>query len=223
LQEIKQDFIKKKAILVTNTFSHNIHKCLNNIQKDFIVIAVDGGLNSLYSEKIECHYIIGDLDSVKKEAIDFYSKKSKIIQYPKEKDFTDTEIAIQWCKKNKIEDILILNSMENRFDHSLGVLNCLFLAQKDNLKCEIFTGEERIFLADQNWQDNVKKKSIVSLISISNSVTKINTTGLKYPLKYENLNRFECRGLSNIAINNKISISHESGDLLVVINISEVN
>jgi thiamine pyrophosphokinase len=61
----------------------------------------------------------------------------------------------------------------------------------------------------------------VSLIPLSENVKGITTKGLYYPLSGETLRCDRARGISNLVSDEKVEITMESGELLLVINFQE--
>ena len=59
------------------------------------IIAADSGCECLYKYNITPNLIVGDFDSSNKDILEKMRKTVKeIIEFPPEKDYTDTEIAI---------------------------------------------------------------------------------------------------------------------------------
>ncbi|MBQ4284202.1 MAG: thiamine diphosphokinase, partial [Lachnospira sp.] len=58
------------------------------------VIAADSGLEHVKALGLKPDYILGDYDSVKPKVLELYSDSTETVVYPKEKDFTDTHLAI---------------------------------------------------------------------------------------------------------------------------------
>jgi len=208
----------KKAYLFTNCLNTNFTQIINSIQKEDIVIGIDGGANFLYQNKIPVDLIIGDMDSIKPGVLSFFKANSKIEIYPSEKDETDSELALKWCQEFGINKIIFLNSLSERFDHSLGLLSQLFSAKKYGLSVTIENDSQKVFLADKLTFFSVEKGSILSLIPITEKVGSVTTSGLKYRLKNDDLYRDSTRGISNECVQNKIKISFVQGELLIVLN-----
>lgn len=85
-----------KSIINNNTFD--------------IIIAVDKGLEIAYKLDIIPSYIIGDFDSVNKDILQTYinNKNVKINKFDKEKDYTDTHLAVKLAIKLNSSQIIII-------------------------------------------------------------------------------------------------------------------
>lgn len=83
------------------------------------IIAVDKGLEALYKLNKIPDYIVGDFDSVSKEALEFYKNKNiPINEYNSEKDFTDTELGLELAINLNPNKITIVGAIGTRFDHT---------------------------------------------------------------------------------------------------------
>lgn len=77
------------------------------------IIGADGGCNHLYKMGIIPQYIIGDLDSINKELVDYYKSKNVLFKtYPSRKDETDSEICVYLAKELKAKKIDLYGSLE---------------------------------------------------------------------------------------------------------------
>jgi len=208
----------KKAYLFTNGSTAEFTQIINSIRKDDIIVGIDGGANFLYQKKIPVDLVIGDMDSIEPEILSFFRENSKVEIYPSEKDETDSELALRWCRNSGIKKIIFMNSLDRRFDHSLGLLSNLFTAKKFGLSACIENDLQKVFLADKTTLISAGKGSKLSLIPISKKVGAITTSGLKYRLIKDDLYRDSTRGISNECVQNKITISFEQGELLIIQN-----
>jgi len=194
-------------------------------QKKTLLIAVDGGANYLHEQEIIPDIVIGDMDSIKPETLKYYRNLTEIKSYPARKNETDTELALRWCLDNNnsaqtnmfIDEILFINTLQGSFAHSLGILSLLFSADEQGIGAEICTDQETIFLLPEMWHCRGKIGTKISLISLTEKATGIETEGLEYPLCRETLFRNSTRGISNVFVDEEIRICYTSGRLLVII------
>lgn len=86
----------KKWVLITGGEVDSGY--LKKVSRDtHFIIAVDHGCDSLFRLDILPHILIGDLDSVTKECMDWIqsSKKTIVFRFSSQKDDSDTELAFQ--------------------------------------------------------------------------------------------------------------------------------
>ena len=80
-----------------------------------LIICCDGGARHLWKTGIKPDVIIGDMDSIEPDHLASYSKQGvKIIKYPVNKDFTDTELALDYALGLKPEAIFIWGALRRR-------------------------------------------------------------------------------------------------------------
>jgi len=120
---------KKKALLILNgdldLDKNDLNQIIENEKIDKI-IAVDGGANKSRKLELLPDLIIGDLDSLTEENEGFYqSKKVEFIKHPVEKDQTDSEIAVDYCREHGFEMLYITSALGGRIDQQLTNLNLL--------------------------------------------------------------------------------------------------
>jgi len=68
-----------------------------------------------------------------------------------------------------------------------------------------------------------KINDVVSLIPLTNVVSKVSTKGLYYPLQNEDLFLDRARGVSNLMISNEVQIQIRSGILVCFHIYKEIN
>lgn len=206
----------KQTLIVTGG-SININWFQNWLkEKNFdYIIAVDKGLEALDLLKIEPNYIIGDFDSINKTVLDKY--KYNIITLNKEKDFTDTHMALKLAIKLKSNEITIIGGTGTRIDHTLANIHILKEALDSNIKCTILDKNNKIFLIDK--PADIKKDTYykyISLIPLTTTVESITLDGCKYLLKNATLKIGESIGISNEQLEEKTKIDFKAGILIAI-------
>ncbi len=211
---------KKTIIVLNGIFDDNLVSYKNIIfEEPYFYIAVDGGSRLFKSLNILPNLIIGDLDSLDSEILDYYKKKNvDILKYSTKKDASDGELAIKYCFDNNFEDIVITGSIGGRLDQQFANINLLEYAQINNLKAIIKEPGIEVGLIDGYKEYHANRNNILSLISLDYKTTGISNFGFEYPLNNETLYRFNSRGISNIINTNKAWIKIEKGRLLYILS-----
>lgn len=189
-----------------------IQKIINKYNP--ILIGADGGSNHLYKYNLKPDYVIGDLDSINADVLNYYQKlRIRIIQLSRQND-TDLEKALKLCRKLKLEKIFITGFSGKRFDHTLSnISNALKFAEFfeivmiENFNSLQFVTGEREFISDKN--------EIISILCF-NPEAKITTHNLKYPLKNETLFFGERESTSNVSLGKKFKLKVENGFALLM-------
>lgn len=167
------------------------------------LIAVDGGLNVCQSAP---DLITGDFDSA--NCLDDFPDVPKL--YTEDQNKTDLEKALDYLFTFPVEKITILGACGKRLDHTLT--NILLLTRYPKI-ISFKTATETVFALSTEDVFHCKKGQTLSLIPINGPVTSITTKGLKWELEEGELSR-EFIGISNIAMQNEVSLSFKSGDLI---------
>lgn len=177
------------------------------------LICADGGSNSALKMKLVPDVIIGDLDSIYREALNEFKSLSKIIQLKRQND-TDVEKCLKYAIRNKYKEALLIGATGNRLDHTfcnIGIVLKFF----NQIKISMIA--EDSFL--KAYSGNVELKTFpgetISLYGIS-SITKINSEGLKYELKNVTLPFGVRESTSNIAKKNFVKLKIENGVVFVI-------
>lgn len=207
-----------RAFLFTNSFCSAEIKSLIN-SNDYI-IGVDGGINTLDQINLEPHIIIGDFDSANRDNR-FLNLNIKTITHEPEKDFTDTELALNYAVEKGFSPLIIINNMQDRIDHVLGVIASLRYLHNHNSKALVLGDKQLFMILNKQNLLPLPINLTISLIPLTRTVTGITTQGLYYPLNNEILSSDRARGISNVVCGEKVEISLEKGELLLVVNFQE--
>jgi thiamine pyrophosphokinase len=194
---------------------------ITSIKGKPLLIAVDGGADLLFRLGLTPDFIIGDLDSIKPSVLDYFRNRVEIIRYPKEKNETDTELAVEWCVNKGIRELCIINDMRGDLAHTLGVLAVLNSGFTKKLNIRIESLHEIALMVPKKCLLKGKVGHKLSLLPISRVVKGITTSGLAYPLKDEELKYDSCRGLSNLFVDEEVTINYEYGRLIALLDKGE--
>lgn len=196
---------------------------LSGSDKDSVIIGCDSAADFLAKFNIIPDLIVGDMDSVTDEGLEFIKTNDIFVEtYPVEKDWTDTEIALN---KASDGDIVLVCPVSGRIDHVISnigmVLKMKSLGRNvfisDGVTCcyPLF-GEDKITADVTRYNGN----AAVSLVpcDFSNPVKGVTTRGLYYALENAELNSGSSYSFSNHPNpeSTDITVSIKEGLLLVV-------
>ncbi|MCI9286832.1 MAG: thiamine diphosphokinase [Clostridia bacterium] len=191
-----------------------------NDNKDLLVIAVDKGLESLYSLNIVPNHIVGDLDSVNATILKHYQNNPQITihKYIPEKDYTDTDIALKLAIKLAASNITIIGATGTRIDHMLANIHVLTYALDSKIPCHILDSNNKIYLINDSAKLNKDEAhgKYISLIPLTTSIEGLTLKGFKYPLNNYCLTIGKSLGISNEIIQDIATIDLKSGTLIVI-------
>jgi thiamine pyrophosphokinase len=185
--------------------------------ENYLIICCDGGARHLWKTGIKPDVIIGDMDSIEPDHLASYSKQGvKIIKYPVSKDFTDTELALDYALNLKPAAIYIWAAMGGRIDHTLSNVFLLDKGKAVSIKTYLIDEYCEAFLLNGNVMFSKSTGQTISLIALSLQVEGISLRGFLYPLDDATLRMGESRTVSNIIKEDNATVSARSGNLLVI-------
>ncbi len=114
------------------------------------IIAADSGcaqVEALNSAGFEIcpHLLLGDMDSFRKESAEKAFPKAEFLHFPPEKDYTDTQLALEVAKEKGYADIEIIGGTGGRVDHLMANLVLLRKGAKEGIKLTICDGKNKVF------------------------------------------------------------------------------
>lgn len=190
--------------------------CSSNIKQKFEyekVIGVDSGVKHLNKFAITPDLIIGDLDSIDKKLLTESAKKNiEIIKYPKNKDQTDFEIALDYAQKLEFESIDIIGGENGEIDHLLSIFMTISINKCSN-KTTWFYGKQKILFNPKSISINLNQ--IFSLIPLSN-IKNLNISGAKWNLQNKNINFGSTSTLRNESVEKLVKISCDEGNYCII-------
>ena len=156
------------------------------------VIAVDRGLEFLYSHQIVPDYIVGDFDSVSREIVDYYrvQKNVPVRAHNPVKDASDTEIAIRLAMTLGSREMIILGATGGRVDHLWANVQSLMIPFKAGIDAKIIDRQNLVRIIGGGETRLKKSKAygqFFSVFPIGNEIFGFNISGAKYPLKNHTL------------------------------------
>jgi thiamine pyrophosphokinase len=175
------------------------------------IFCVDKGIEICRDCNILPEILIGDFDSAEKSAVNWaIENKIPVKNYPVEKDFTDTQIALELLGKNI--PAIVTGIFGGRFDHLFSnVFTCanyekIFLADEREIIFYIKGGET----VEINFS---QIPTAVSLLPITETCKGVTTKNLHWELSNATLKQIFPNAISNRAENSKIKISVTRGTL----------
>lgn len=210
----------KAIIFVNGDYDYGENFVEELVDKEDYVFCADGGANYAYKYGLNAKYIIGDLDSIEQNVLEYYKNMNCIIEkYPREKDFTDFELIlkkinkIQKFEKIQFEKIYVLGGLGGRIDMTLNNLNLM-----ETYKNLIFlTKNEEIFYKENSFEIENKENYEFSIILLDSEIEELLLKGFKYELDRVTITRKESRLVSNLITNKKAEVYFLRGKIIVIL------
>lgn len=210
-------FILQRIIIFANGSLPDLNKARNLLQKDDFIICADGGTHHALALGLMPSLVIGDMDSIQKDAWQLLEKAGvKIELFPRDKNETDLELAIDHAVNLNPNQIIIIAALGGRLDQTLGNIALLTDIRLSTINIRLDDGAEEIFICRDQVEVHGGSGDIVSLIPWSNPVHGIQTQGLRWALESETLYPERTRGISNEMLSETAGIKVSTGTLLVI-------
>jgi len=180
-------------------------------------IATDGAFDKALYRGIRVDEVVGDLDSLTPSGRErLAASPIPVHVYPRAKDKTDLELAIDLALSCKPGRIVVYGGTGGRLDQTIANLLLLLKGIPAGIPIEIVSGAEVVrAVVDRIEIEGTRIGDTVSLIPISRRAV-VRTVGLLYPLNGEKLVRGSSRGISNEVVSLPATVEVEEGVLIVV-------
>lgn len=206
-----------KIVILSGGVPPSYELLKKEISDSKFVICADSGANCLYDYNIMPNYLIGDFDSISREAMDFFLQKNITIErYPREKDSTDTQIALEKAFALGATEIVFLGCLGGRIDHTLGNLG--LLRKCLNLKINAYLKDDKniIFITEKPIEISGTTGECFSIQAFGTKVSNLTIKNAKYELNNYELHFGDPLTISNEFIGNTVNINFSEGILLIM-------
>jgi len=204
-----------RIIIFANGEIPNLEKARTLINEGDFIICADGGTRHALALGLTPQIIIGDMDSLPKH-FQTSAFDGEIILYPRDKNETDLELAIQHALTMKPDQIIIIGGLGGRIDQTLANIALISSLQPSTCNLQLADGVEEVFFCNDQAEVKGRIGDSVSLIPWQGEVTGIVTKNLKWPLHHETLFPDRSRGISNELTAETASVQIDSGLLLII-------
>lgn len=179
-----------------------------------ISISADCGYKNAKKLGVSIDFAVGDFDSGDKAEL---PREAEIIEVPAEKDFTDTQLAVDVALEQGADFITIIGGLGGRLDHTLSNLAILEKLWSMGIRAMITDGKNRARYIERTSE--LVPKSLfkyLSLIAADENVKGVSLEGCKYPLKNAKLTRTNQFAVSNEILKNCALVSVKKGGLYII-------
>jgi thiamine pyrophosphokinase len=184
------------------------------------IICSDGGANHTYEMDINPDYILGDLDSIDPDRIDYYKEAGvSFKKFPAKKDETDTELCIYLAKTLGADQVDFYGALGGRIDHTLANIKLLYYTKEEEIYSRILSTKEDIYLIeDSEMVLHGNKGDTISVVAAKGDAEGVTLLDLEYPLDRYYMKYSKPIGISNVMLKDTCRIKVEKGCLLVIRN-----
>ncbi len=207
----------QQIVMVVNGLIEDYRWAYEQAEKGQYLIGVDGGNNHIYRMGLVPDLIVGDLDSIHRQArYDFESKDIPFLTYPSQKDQSDLQIALEHAASMTPKEIVLLGALGNRFDHAFGNVVLMTSLEEQGIPVVLMDETHFIRIITRSLEIKQAVGDALSLFSLTPRASGITTQGLYYPLNDETLFFGDTRGLSNEIMDPDAKVTLKEGRLLTI-------
>ncbi len=208
-----------RAVIFANGKFKKSATVRSNLRDHDLVIAADGGAQHCLDLGLKPNAVIGDMDSIPPKLInELKVQGTQIIVYPRDKDQTDLELALHYAVEQGVQEVLLFGLMGGRLDLSLA--NLMLLAKEDwnSLSLVVSDEPDTAYLMRDHSTISLDGRpgDIVSLIPLSNQVTNVSTSGLRWPLDNADLMMGNTISVSNEILETSARVKIGHGKMLLI-------
>jgi len=181
------------------------------------VIAADSGVERALALGRRVDLVVGDFDSADPAAVEAaVAGGAEVRRYPADKDQSDLELALAAARARGVTKVIVVGGSGGRLDHFLA--NALLLASPAfaDIGIEALVGDARMTVIHDRARLSGAPGDLCSLLAVGGPARRVRTTGLRFPLRGEDLLPGSTRGVSNEFTEPVATVVIEHGSVLAV-------
>jgi thiamine pyrophosphokinase len=183
-----------------------------------LVVAADSGLGHARTLLVPVDLVVGDLDSVHPRTLEAaVAEGIAVEQHPTAKDATDLDLALDAAVERGATRVLVLGAHGGRLDHFLANVLLLAAPRFAGIRVEARLAGAQLAVVRDHAELHGTTEALCSLLPIGGAAVGVTTDGLRYPLRREMLEPGSTRGVSNVFLGERASVSLETGVLVAVV------
>ena len=181
-----------------------------------LVIAADGGVRHAEALGVEPALWVGDFDSVNLEDLTRWAHLPRM-EYPRDKDATDAELAAQAALKAKPKSLLFAGGLGGELDHELGNLMLAVRLARQGVRTAVTSGHTWAFaLVPPGFELDLEPGTPFSVVPLSD-LEGLTIRGGRWELENAELPLGSGHGLRNLA-EGGVSVELKAGYGLLIVD-----
>ncbi|SHI72852.1 thiamine pyrophosphokinase [Dethiosulfatibacter aminovorans DSM 17477] len=202
-----------KCLIITGGEKVSKDRIISFVDEDTFIICADKGGETAFEYGLTPDILLGDFDSIDPEL--FKNFDVNVMEYPEDKDFTDTELAINHALEKGFEKITVANATGDRIDHVFSTFMLLYKYRSTNI---IIIGNNfEAFIIDGDKRISNMKGRTLSIIPLERELEGVCLVGFRFPLDNRTVNLGDSLCVSNIIEEDEALIKIKSGTAIVII------
>lgn len=180
---------------------------------DAFIICADGGIKHTKKLGLTADVWMGDGDSLESDEI----AAKKLVEFPPEKDNTDTDLAVMFALENGFKDITIIGALGGRIDHEFSHFCILKKILDSGARGVLLDEKNTVTMEKSSFKLTDNGRSYISFFPFGGDVKNFSIKGLRYEAEGMTLSCGQVQASSNCFNGEKTaSITLDSGYLLVI-------
>ena len=186
------------------------------------VLCADMGAQTALRLGVPVHRYVGDMDSLPAELLAKIRRQdTSVEQHPREKDETDTQLAVDMAIAMGATQVTIAGGLTGRgggrFDHGLGNLLLLIRLHQAHIPAVFWDACNRIqVIMNQIVSLPGRPGALISLFPFGEGVVITEFSGVRYPLHHYTLPIDRPLGISNEFIDTQATLEVRGGYCFVI-------
>lgn len=183
-----------------------------------IWIGADTGAYYLLEAHLPIDCAVGDFDSVDASTRSRIEKNATIFkQYPKEKNETDLELAVEAAISYKPVSIILFGVTAGRLDHELANIQLLYYLLNQGFQATIVDRKNKLTMySPGEYIVKAKNDELISFIPFSSEVNGLTLKDFYYPLENKTVQWGSTRCISNQLMKQEGTFSFTQGILIMI-------
>lgn len=215
--------LTRTAIIITGG-SALAREAVIGLAADAYVIAADSGLDHARAAGLTPDLVVGDLDSVSEAGLQWARDLGvEIEEFPREKDSTDTELALACAVERGATDVVLLSggsaNDDDRLDHAIGAITALgatSLASCHSVTSRWGHALVHVLHGPRMLALSVQPGHTFSLLALHGQCRGVSVTGGRWPLTDATIEPASSRGISNETVADQLRLHVDDGVLTVI-------
>lgn len=188
---------------------------LDHPKGDDLKISADCGYSNAKRLGAVPDFAVGDFDSADLSEL---PRETEVIEVPAEKDFTDTQLAVEVAIERGASSITIIGGLSGRLDHTMANLSLLERLWTIGIRAVITDGKNRVRYIERTSElVPFGGFKYLSIIAADREAKGVSLEGCKYPLKNAKLSRTNNSfTTSNEILKNCALVSVKKGGIFII-------
>jgi thiamine pyrophosphokinase len=183
-----------------------------------VVIAADGALDHALAAGLVPAGVVGDMDSISAAGLDWAARHATVERHDPDKAHTDTELALSMAADLKPARLVLVGAGD-RLDHLLAAIGALGQPHLTSIPViDAWWDEQwiRVLHGPGATTLELAEGSTLSLLALHGPCTGVTITGVRWPLEHADLAPLVGVGVSNVTIDEQVTIRVSTGVLTIV-------